>query len=139
MYFFSLTLPLLLFAAENRTARRCFLRYFMRFPKKLLNRLLLLSLAVYVIYVLWGRRFLDAWRYHRAVRAQREHLEVDVKRYRLQVATKRYFIRKLMTDADFREQVLREQIDYVGEDEYAIYFREEGEHLSNMEKNAKNF
>ena len=126
MYFFSLTLPLLLFAAENRTARRCSLRYFMRFPKKLFKRLLLLSLAAYAVYALWGRRFLDAWRYHRAVRAQRERLEVDVKR-------------KLMTDADFREQVLREQIDYVGEDEYAIYFREEGEHLSNMEKNAKNF
>ena len=111
----------------------------MRFLKTFLRRLLLLSLAAYVIYALWGRRFLDAWCYHRAIRAQREHLEIEVKRYRLQVATKRYFIRKLMTDADFREQVLREQIDYVGEDEYAIYFREEGEHVSNTEKNAKNF
>ena len=111
----------------------------MRFLKTFLKRLPVLLLAVYAIYALWGCRFLDAWRYHRAVRAQREHLEVEVKRYRLQVATKHYFIRKLMTDADFREQVLREQIDYVGEDEYAIYFREEGEHLSNTEKNAKNF
>ena len=111
----------------------------MRFLKTFLRRLLLLSLAAYVIYALWGRRFLDAWCYYRAIRAQREHLEIEVKRYRLQVATKRYFIRKLMTDADFREQVLREQIDYVGEDEYAIYFREEGEHVSNTEKNAKNF
>lgn len=111
----------------------------MRFPKKLFKRLLWLLLAAYVIYALLGRRFLDAWRYHRVVRAQREHLEVEVKQYRLQVAEKRYFIRKLMTDADFREQVLREQIDYVGEDEYAIYFREEGEHLTNTEKNAKNF
>ena len=109
------------------------------FPKKLLKRLPVLLLAAYVIYALLGRRFLDAWRYHRAVRAQREHLEVEVKRYRLQVATKRYFIRKLMTDADFREQVLREQIDYVGEDEYAIYFREEGERLTHREENAKNF
>ena len=111
----------------------------MRFPKKLFKRLLLLSLAVYVIYALLGRRFLDAWRYHRAVRAQREHLEVKVKQYRLQVAKKRYFIRKLMTNADFRERVLREQVGYVGEDEYVIYFREEGEHLPNTEKNAKNF
>ena len=111
----------------------------MRFPKKLLKRLPVLLLAVYVIYALLGRRFLDAWRYHRAVRAQREPLEVEVKRYRLQVATKRYFIRKLMADADFRERVLREQIDYVGEDEYAIYFREEGERLTHREENAKNF
>ena len=111
----------------------------MHFPKAFLKRLLLLLLAACVIYALLGRRFLDAWRYHRAVRAQREHLEVEVKRYRLQVATKRYFIRKLMTDADFRERVLREQIDYVGEDEYAIYFREEGERLTHREKNAKNF
>lgn len=111
----------------------------MRFPKKLLKRLPWLLLAAYVVYALWGRRFLDAWFFHRAVRAQREHLEVDVKRYRLQVATKRYFIRKLMTDADFREQVLREQVDYVGEDEYAIYFREEGERLTHREENAKNF
>lgn len=111
----------------------------MRFLKTFLRRLPVLLLAAYVIYALLGRRFLDAWRYHRAVRAQREHLEVEVKRYRLQVAKKCYFIRKLMTDADFREQVLREQIDYVGEDEYAIYFREEGEHVSNTEKNAKNF
>ncbi len=111
----------------------------MHFPKKLFKRLLWLSLTAYVIYALWGCRFLDAWRYHRAVCTQREHLEVKIKRYRLQVAKKRYFIRKLMTDADFREQVLREQIDYVGEDEYAIYFREEGEHLTNTEKNAKNF
>lgn len=111
----------------------------MRFLKIFLRRLLLLLLVAYIIYTLWGDRFLDAWRYHRAVRAQREHLEIEVKRYRLQMATKRYFIRKLMTDADFREQVLREQIDYVGEDEYAIYFREEGEHLTNTEKNAKNF
>lgn len=109
------------------------------FPKKLLKRLPVLLLAAYIIYAFWGNRFLDAWRYHRAVRAQREHLEVEVKRYRLQTAKKRYFIRKLMTDADFREQVLREQIDYVGEDEYAVYFREEGEHLSNTEENAKNF
>ena len=35
MYFFSLTLPLLLFAAENRTARRCFL-IFHAFPQKAL-------------------------------------------------------------------------------------------------------
>ena len=111
----------------------------MRFPKKLLKRLPVQLLAVYVIYALLGRRFLDAWRYHRAVRAQREPLEVEVKRYRLQVATKRYFIRKLMADADFRERVLREQIDYVGEDEYAIYFREEGERLTHREENAKNF
>ena len=111
----------------------------MHFPKKFLNRLLWLSLVAYVIYALWGCRFLDAWRYHRAVRAQREHLEVEVKRYRLQMATKRYFIRKLMTDAYFREQVLREQIDYIGEDEYAIYFREEGENLTHREENAKNF
>lgn len=111
----------------------------MHFSKAFLNRLLLLSLAAYAIYALLGRSFLDAWRYHRAVRAQREHLEVEVKRYRLQVATKRYFIRKLMTDADFREQVLCEQVDYVGEDEYAIYFREEGEHLTHREENAKNF
>ena len=111
----------------------------MHFLKTFLRRLLLLSLAVYIIYALWEGRFLDAWRYHRAVRAQREYLEVKIKRYRLQVAKKRYFIRKLMTDADFREQVLREQVDYVGEDEYAIYFREEGERLPNTEKNAKNF
>ena len=44
-----------------------------------------------------------------------------------------------MTDAYFREQVLREQIDYIGEDEYAIYFREEGEYLTHREENAKNF
>lgn len=109
------------------------------FPKKIFKRLPVLLLVAYVIYALLGRRFLDAWRYHRAVRAQREHLEVEVKRYRLQMATKRYFIRKLMTDAYFREQVLREQIDYIGEDEYAIYFREEGEHLTHREENAKNF
>ncbi len=109
------------------------------FPKKLFKRLPVLLLAAYVIYALLGRRFLDAWRYHRTVRAQREHLEVKVKRYRLQVATKRYFIRKLMTDADFRERVLREQIDYVGEDEYVIYFREEGANLTHREENAKNF
>jgi hypothetical protein len=111
----------------------------MRFLKTFLRRLPVPLLVAYVVYALWGHRFLDAWRYHRAVRAQREHLEIEVKRYRLQVAKKRYFIRKLMTDADFRKQVLREQIDYVGEDEYAIYFREEGEHVSNTEKNAKNF
>lgn len=111
----------------------------MHFPKTLLKRLLWLLLLAYVVYALRGCRFLDAWRYHRAVRAQREHLEVEVKRYRLQMATKRYFIRKLMTDAYFREQVLREQIDYIGEDEYAIYFREEGENLTHREENAKNF
>ena len=111
----------------------------MRFPKKLFKRLLVLLLAVYAIYALWGDRFLDAWRYHRAVRAQREHLEVKVKQYRLQVAKKRYCIRKLMTNADFRERVLREQVGYVGEDEYVIYFREKGEHLTHREENAKNF
>ena len=111
----------------------------MRFLKSFLRRLPVPLLAAYVVYALWGCRFLDAWRYHRAVCTQREHLEVKIKRYRLQVAKKRYFIRKLMTDVDFREQVLREQIDYVGEDEYAIYFREEGEYLTNTEKNAKIF
>ena len=126
-------------AAKNEDCPWGFFKHFMHFLKTFLKRLLWLSLAAYVVYALWGRRFLDAWRYHRAVRAQREHLEVEVKRYRLQVATKRYFIRKLMTDADFRERVLREQIDYIGEDEYAIYFREEGERLTHREENAKNF
>ena len=44
-----------------------------------------------------------------------------------------------MTDADFRERVLHEQIGDIGEDEYAIYFREEGENLTHREEKTKNF
>ena len=126
-------------ATENGKRPWGFSKYFMHFLKTFLRRLPVPLLAAYVVYALWGRRFLDAWRYHRAVRAQREHLEVKIKRYRLQTAKKHYFIRKLMTDADFRERVLHEQIGYIGEDEYAIYFREEGENLTHREEKTKNF
>ena len=84
--------------------------------------LLFLVGSVFTIYFFWGKRFQNAYRQYQALHAQREHLEADVKHYRLQIATKRYFIRKLMTDAYFREQVAHEQIDFAKMHEYVIYF-----------------
>lgn len=77
---------------------------------------------VFAIYFFWGKRFQEAYRQYQVLQMQREHLEADVKHYRLQIATKRYFIRKLMTDAYFREQVAHEQIDFAKVHEYVIYF-----------------
>lgn len=108
----------------------------MRFLQKILKPLSWSALIAAVAYGLLGRRFYEAWREWRAFRTQREHLERRVNRYRLQVAKKRYFVRKLMTDADFREHMLHEQVDYVGENEYVIYFLG-NEHISDREENEK--
>lgn len=110
----------------------------MRFFKQILRLLFWIALIAFVIYTLWGRRFFDAWRYWRSIRTQREHLEADVKRYRLRMAMKQYFVRKLMTDADFRERAAREHVDYVSENEYVIYFSKD-ERLPNREKSREKF
>ncbi len=58
---------------------------------------------------------------------QKNTLEQKIGTLRLQVARKKHFIRKLMVDRDFREYVSHEQLKYLKDNEYIVFFKREEE------------
>lgn len=86
---------------------------------------LMLVVLIAGIYRYWGIPFRSAYRkYYRWVQ-QSTTLEQKIGVLRLQIAQKKHFIRKLMTDRDFREYVSREQLKYLNDNEYVVFFKRE--------------
>ena len=86
---------------------------------------LLLLLAVVIgIYRYWGIPFHSAYRRYTWWAKQTHALEQKISILRLQVAQKKHFIRKLMIDHDFREYVSHEQLKYLKDNEYVIFFKQ---------------
>ena len=77
------------------------------------------------IYRYWGIPFRSAYRKYSWWTSQTNDLEQKIGILRLQVAQKKHFIRKLMIDTDFREYVSREQLKYLKDNEYVVFFKQE--------------
>ena len=88
--------------------------------------LVLLALMLGV-YRYWGVPFRSAYRKYCWWTNQKNALEQKINVLRLQVAQKKHFIRKLMIDSDFREYVSREQLKYLKDNEYVIFFKQQEE------------
>ena len=84
---------------------------------------LLLALTAGV-YRYWGIPFRSAYRKYCWWTSQKNTLEQKISILRLQVAQKKHFIRKLMVDRDFREYVFREQLKYLKDNEYVVFFKQ---------------
>lgn len=76
------------------------------------------------IYRYWGIPFRSAYRKYSHWTQQKNALEQKISILRLQIAHKKHFIRKLMTDRDFREYVSREQLKYLKDNEYVVFFKQ---------------
>ena len=76
------------------------------------------------IYRYWGIPFRSAYRKYSHWTQQKNALEQRINILRLQIAYKKHFIRKLMTDRAFREYVSREQLKYLKDNEYVVFFKQ---------------
>ncbi len=85
--------------------------------------ILVLGLCV-GIYRYWGIPFFSAYRKYCWWVNQTDTLEKQLNGLQLQVAQKKHFIRKLMVDRDFREYVSHEQLKYLKDNEYVIFFKQ---------------
>jgi hypothetical protein len=52
---------------------------------------------------------------------RQQQLRTNIQTYRARIVTKKHFIYKWLTDAHFREQVAREHVRSVNDQEYVIY------------------
>ena len=79
------------------------------------------------IYRYWGIPFHSAYRKYIWWTTQKNILEQKINVLRLEVAQKKHFIKKLMVDRDFREYVSREQLKYLKDNEYVVFFKRQEE------------
>ena len=86
---------------------------------------LLLIISLVGIYRYWGIPFHSAYRKYAWWTTQKHILEQKISILRLQVAQKKHFIRKLMIDRNFREYVSHEQLKYLKDNEYIVFFKQE--------------
>lgn len=93
------------------------------FSKRGFCFLLLIALLI-GIYRYWGIPFHSAYRKYTWWSQQTNALEQKIGILRLQVAQKKHFIRKLMVDPDFREYVSHEQLKYLKDNEYIVFFKQ---------------
>ena len=71
-----------------------------------------------------GDTFFSAYRKYCWWVNQTDSLKKQLNGLQLQVAQKKHFIRKLMVDRDFREYVSHEQLKYLKDNEYFIFFKQ---------------
>lgn len=81
------------------------------------------------IFIFWQLKLRHSYRQQKFWQQQGEKLQISVSRAQRMVARKKYFIRKMMTDPQFRERVAREQVDFAKPDEYIIFFKGHEEQL----------
>ena len=86
--------------------------------------LLILFILGIGVYRYWGVPFRSAYRKYSWWSIQKTILEQKINNLRLQVAQKKHFIRKLMIDRDFREYVSHEQLKFLKDNEYVVFFKQ---------------
>ena len=86
-----------------------------------------------MIYVFWGCKFYVAYKQYRLWESNRLMLEEKIKKLSISIYQKKYFIKKLMTDRNFRDYVAHEQNGFLNTNEYVIYFKT-NEELHSEEK-----
>ena len=75
------------------------------------------------IYSFWGKPFRNSYHNYQNWKIKNSQLQESIKRIRKQVVTKKYFIRKLMTDAAFRERFIREKNGFLYPNERIVFFK----------------
>ena len=75
------------------------------------------------IYYFWGKPFRNSYHNYQNWKIKNSQLQETIDRIRKQVITKKYFIRKLMTDADFREHFMREKNGFLQPNERVVFFK----------------
>lgn len=86
-----------------------------------------------MIYAFWGCKFYVAYKQYRLWESNRLMLEEKIKKLSISIYQKKYFIKKLMTDRNFRDYVAHEQNGFLNTNEYVIYFKT-NEELHSEEK-----
>lgn len=93
--------------------------------------------VIAMIYAFWGHKFYVAYEQYCLWKNNRLILEEKIKKLNLSIYQKKYFIKKIMTDRNFREYVAHEQNGFLNANEYVIYFKQ-NEKLSTNEKIKEN-
>ena len=75
------------------------------------------------IYYFWGKPFRNSYHNYQNWKIKNTQLQQTIKRIRKQVVAKKYFIRKLMTDAAFRERFMREKNGFLYPNERIVFFK----------------
>lgn len=75
------------------------------------------------IYWFWGKPFRCSFRNYQNWKNKNVQLQQTISHIRKQVLSKKYFIRKLMTDATFRERFLREKNGFLYPHERVVFFK----------------
>ena len=75
------------------------------------------------IYYFWGKPFHNSYYNYKNWKIKNTQLQKTIYRIRKQVVAKKYFIRKLMTDAAFRERFIREQNSFLQPNERIVFFK----------------
>ena len=81
---------------------------------------IILALA---IYYFWGKPFRNSYSNYQNWKIKNTQLQQTIARIRKQVVAKKYFIRKLMTDAAFRERFMREKSGFLQPNERIVFFK----------------
>ncbi len=75
------------------------------------------------IYYFWGKPFRNSYHNYQNWKIKNIQLQETIECIRKQVIVKKYFIRKLMTDAVFRERFIREKNGFLQPNERIIFFK----------------
>jgi len=75
------------------------------------------------IYYFWGKPFRNSYHNYQNWKIKNTQLQKTIAHIRKQVVAKKYFIRKLMTDAAFRERFIREKNGFLHPNERIIFFK----------------
>ena len=85
-----------------------------------ITSVIILALA---IYYFWGKPFRNSYHNYQNWKIKNFQLQQSIEHIRKQVITKKYFIRKLMTDADFREHFMRKKNGFLYPNERIVFFK----------------
>ena len=77
-----------------------------------------------VAYKLWWVPFHSAYRKYCVWTERKNKLEAKLEQLHAVVTHKKYFIRKIMTDAQFRARVAKHQTLSLNDNEYIIFFKQ---------------
>lgn len=91
--------------------------------KRILSVSIFVALIPGVIYILWGKQFLSAYDKYKTWQSKYIQLKTIENQLRLKVYQKKYFVRKLLTDPTFRDQVIHEQDGYLNANECVVRFK----------------
>ena len=76
----------------------------------------------------WLQKYRSEQRQLQVLHTRQQQLKTNIQSYQMRIVTKKHFIRKWLTDAHFREQVAREHVRSVNDQEYVIYLPDLEQH-----------